>query len=347
MKKIFTALTIVAVLVALTVFAACTPDVTNKFETIDSAEEFYAYGVASIGTLLSSNGAESSTLQTVALSQTDGNDCDRPQDGTGNQYGSGQQEQQSQGLTDNVTEEQINEVNEYIALVEGLLSNGTITSQVTQSDMEGYAYKNVVSIKDFNGETISYTMYYNTVEVADKDDHDDKFELDDEQEQTFRIEGVMVVGQESYAVQGYEKSESEQDESETESVFRVELGNDSFIVLNREQESETEHGVTETEDKFVYSFYQQGRLVERTEVEYEQEEDETELVMTVTSNGTTDVLRFEEELNYNGEKCIRVYADIDGQQISFRVFVTVDEQGQPVYRYVYGNGSCDHHRYGK
>ena len=354
MKKLITALTVALVLVATLVFAACTPDTTNKLQSIDTAEEFYTYGVASMGTLLSvseTNPADG-TDQTVEqpteqpTTQPEDTTSNRPQDGTGNQHG------KDETLTDNVTDEQIELVNQYMGLVEGLLSDSLITSSITDSDLEGYTHKNVVTIKDFNGEAATYTLYYNMIEIIDfdddddDDDDDDRFERrkDNEQEQNFRIEGVMIVDETQYTVSGYEKQESEDDESETESMFRVDLGNDDYIVLMRESETETEHGATENEDKFVYSFYKQGKLTERTEVELEQEGNETELEVTVTKDGVKNLLKFEEDTDGSGKKHIKVFADIDGEVVNFKVFVTTDEAGQPVYRYVYGNGTCDRDR---
>lgn len=340
MKKILIALTVVLVLVSTLVFAACTQDTTNKLQSIDTAEEFYAYGVASMGTLLSA-----STTETSVHTMKNGDETAIQPESTGNQHGQG-----GEGLTGNVTEEQIELVNQYMALVEGLLSDSLITSSVTDSDIEGYQYKNVVTIKDFDGQSASYTLYYNMIEIADfdddDDDDDDRFERrkDNEQEQNFRIEGVMIVDEIEYTVSGYEKQESEQDESETESMFRVDLGNDDYIVLMKESESETEHGATENEDKFVYSFYKQGKLTERTEVELEQEGNETELEVSVIKDGVKNVLKFEEDTDGSGKKHIKVFADIDGEVVRFKVFVTTDEAGQPVYRYVYANGTCDRDR---
>lgn len=340
MKKILIALTVVLVLVSTLVFAACTQDTTNKLQSIDTAEEFYAYGVASMGTLL-----YASTTETSVRTMKNGDETATQPESTGNQHGQG-----GEGLTGNVTEEQIELVNQYMALVEGLLSDSLITSSVTDSDIEGYQYKNVVTIKDFDGQSASYTLYYNMIEIADfdddDDDDDDRFERrkDNEQEQNFRIEGVMIVDEIEYTVSGYEKQESEQDESETESMFRVDLGNDDYIVLMKESESETEHGATENEDKFVYSFYKQGKLTERTEVELEQEGNETELEVSIIKEGVKNVLKFEEDTDGSGKKHIKVFADIDGEVVRFKVFVTTDEAGQPVYRYVYANGTCDRDR---
>ena len=84
--------------------------------------------------------------------------------------------------------------------------------------------------------------------------------------------------------------------------------------------SETEDGENETETEYVYTVTENGRVVEQTTVGYETENGELELEMTVRANGKTDRLLFTDETEH-GERVLSVRADINGESVSFKIFV--------------------------
>lgn len=332
MKKLWIsmAIVIIACIGLGAVLTACGNNTHPNYAAgIDTPEEFYAYGVASVGTLLQT--AQQPTVASAAMQTA-------PQNGNGNN-----------GSTE-LTPEQLEKVGFYLPLVESLLQDNPIQSATTQSDREEYATKTVVTVRDWDGETAQYTMYYNTEEIAAPRDYDDDDEDDDdkdEQKAHYRISGIMIVDEQEYPVSGQMKKESEPGETEDKSFFRADLGENSVIEIRMETENEQELGEQETEQKFVHSFYQDGQLVERTVMEYEQEEDETELLVSITRDGEKRVLRFEEETAKDGTRCIRVMSNVNGEMTQFRVYVTYNEQGEPIYRYVFaGGGQYEQHRNG-
>ena len=103
------------------------------------------------------------------------------------------------------------ELDNYMALVESILSDGGFNAVAEESDRAEYAVKTVVSYRGMDGSTLSYVMYYNeTLRPDYDDDRDDR----DENEQDFSIEGVMVIDGTDYAIRGVRSTESEPGETE-------------------------------------------------------------------------------------------------------------------------------------
>lgn len=301
----------------------------NKFLQISTADDFYAYGAASVGSLLSSESggnasavsarAASAAVRAPASPSAAANAADGTSDG-------------------HLTAEQEGLVNEYLALAEGLLSDGAIEHSIAGADASsGYDYVMTVTARDLLGSSVTYTMYYDQTLTGSETD-------DGEREDSYSLEGMLVLDGVSYPVTGGKVEESESGESETELWFRAETGENSYIRVEQELESETEGGSTETEQKYIYTIWRDGALAERTTVEYESEAGELELKMTVErrlSDGSreTDVLEFERE-EEGGSTVLRVNAQMGGERVSFRVYI---ENG--TYRYVFSdNTSSDHSR---
>lgn len=282
----------------------------NKFEEITDADSFYAYGAASVGSILASEvgGAEAALNAATFSASTYGN-------------GSGGREWQIQA------------VNRYMPLVESLLSDSAIVGAAVQP-AEGYDFGMTVSYKDLLGNTVGYTMYYNKQFVGSETD-------EDEYEENYSIVGVLIVDGVSYPVEGEYETETSSDESGDELRFRAYTSADrrSYIEVEQEYETESEDGETETEKEYVYSVYIDGEMTERTEVEYEREGDELEVKLTYESGGVKDELVFESI----GEALLEVRGKIDDEDVRFRIRV---EQGQ--YRYEFEDGtSSDFDRFGK
>ena len=300
----------------------------NKFLQISTADDFYAYGAASVGSLLSSeSGGNASAVSARAASAASASAAPAAAadaaDGTSDGH---------------LTAEQEGLVNEYLALAEGLLSDGAIEHSIAGADASsGYDYVMTVTARDLLGSSVTYTMYYDQTLTGSETD-------DGEREDSYSLEGMLVLDGVSYPVTGGKVEESESGESETELWFRAETGENSYIRVEQELESETEGGSTETEQKYIYTIWRDGALAERTTVEYESEAGELELKMTVErrlSDGSreTDVLEFERE-EEGGSTVLRVNAQMGGERVSFRVYI---ENG--TYRYVFSdNTSSDHSR---
>ena len=280
----------------------------NKFDVITDANSFYAYGAASVGTMLSSRSSAGSEVAALAYSKS-------PSYG-----GSGAQSNQNR-------EGQIETINKYMSLVESHLSDSAIVGSAIVG-AEGYDYGMTVSYKDLLGGTVSYTMYYDKIFLNGEVD-------DGEREENYSITGVLIVDGAKYPVEGKYESEVSADETGDELEFRAYTSADrrSYIEVKQEYESETEGGKGETEKEYVYTVFTNGRQSEKTEVKYEQEDGETELELIVQSDGIRDELRFT-GTSSGGEGVIFAEGRLNGQSVRFKVRVT---QGQ--YHYEFEDGS--------
>ena len=274
----------------------------NKFAGITNADSFYAYGAASVGSLLAS---ENDTSPVRAM-----------KDGAARE------------------EKHIETVNRYMALVEGLLSEDAIEATAVEGNEE-YRYGMKIGYTDLLGNAAHYTLYYNKHFLSAE-------QKEDEKEEEYAIEGVLVAEGRIYPVSGNYETESEEDETEGELFFRAYLdeAKSSYIEVTQEYESENEDGEQEVEREYVYSRYENGKRVERTTVEYESEEGELELKLTIEQENVRDELVFE-SARRDGETVLLAEGKLSGEDVRFIVYIR--EGG---YHYVFDDGSSsDHDRY--
>lgn len=274
----------------------------NKFADITNADSFYAYGAASVGSLLAS---ESDTSPVRAM-----------KDGAAQE------------------EKHIETVNRYMALVEGLLSEDAIETTAAEGAY-GFEYGMKIGYTDLLGNAAYYTLYYNKHFLSSEQE-------EDETEEEYAIEGVLVAEGKTYPVSGNYETESEEDETEGELFFRAYLDDakNSYIEVTQEYESEHEDGGQEVEREYVYSRYENGKRVERTTVEYESEEGELELKLTIEQENVRDELVFE-SARRGGETVLLAEGKLSGEDVRFTVYIR--EGG---YHYVFEDGSSsDHDRY--
>ncbi len=285
-------------------------DGDNKFEEITDAQSFYAYGAASVGSILSSSDSQSVEAATSIMPASGGN-----YDG---------------GSGNNGAAERLGDINRYMALVESLLSDGAIKGNAVESVGE-YDFGMSVIHTDLLGNTVTYTMYYDKEYVGGGTD-------DGETESNYSITGVLIVDDKSYPVEGTYETETEEEDGESEEEnelrFKAYTSDDrsSYIEVRQETESETEGGSTETETEYVYSVYSGGRLDETTVIKYEKEDDELEIAMSVEKDGQRDELIFATPEGGDG-KTIVARGFIGGRQVSFSVRIS---EGN--YHYEFSDG---------
>lgn len=310
------------VILALTLTAALTcgllacgrsnPDSANgKFDELTTTESVYGFSAASAGILISSmsDGAVQ-PAQMKALSRTS---VQAPSETLPNREG--------RAAASDAPD--IAELNRYMALVESLLSDGGFQVQSQTSDRPEYGEKMVVSYRDMQGNTLQYTMYYNQILVEAKDWDDDE-----DDEETYAIEGVMTVEGTDYEIRGERKNESEPGESESETEFRVRLSETRYMTV--EQSLETEDG--ETEQEYSYSIFENRKLVEKSSFSYESERGEDELKMRSFRDGQSQTLYFERE-TVRGEERIRLRIGEGQNSRSYIVRIETDESGNRRYTY--------------
>ena len=335
-----------------------TPSVSNKFAQITDAASFYAYGAASVGTLL----ASSDSMPTVRkLSDS------LP---TVRKLSASLPTVRKLSASAETEKSRLTTVNRYMSLVESLLSEQNIVSNMISGE-RGYRYGMNVKHTDLHGNEISYRLYYDkyptTTESEDKNYYginlndkiselkisdgespdykayngykiDNAYNIDkndDKIEKDYSIKGILLIGGAEFFVEGVYETENDGGESESELYFKAFTNAEktSYIEVRQKHERETKSDETEIEQEYVYSVYVDGVLTERTEIEYETEKDELELKMSVTKGGETETLLFKGEFE-NGERILRARGKVNGQTVSFRVYVLNDG-----YRYVFDDGS--------
>ena len=187
------------------------------------------------------------------------------------------------------------ELDGYMGLVDSFLNGSGYSVEVTNSDRAEYDEMMKISYSGLNGST-KYEMHYNKMLIPDFDD-DDRWE--DEEEEEYAIEGVLVIDGMEYPVQGVREIERERNEYESETQFRVTLENGRSVWVEQSESSEKD----EHELEYSYLIRENGRVVERSSFSFEEEKGETELEMIAEKNGKRESFSFEKE-SYRGREYI-------------------------------------------
>lgn len=293
---------------------------SGTVDSVDTADEFYAYGAASVGSLLAAAAPATAQAQYFAAGLRILSSATAPLQLTANE----------QQVADTV--------NGYLGLVEGLLSEEAIAYTAVQLEQEefGFPFRMTVTVQDMLGGAEEYTMYYNKVLTESETDGD-------ETEEEYAIDGILLVDGEQYPVKGEKETETEEDESELSLSFIAYRPDDrdrKIPYLRMEQETE-EEVEGETEKSFLYTLYDEnGRETETTAVEYEHdpEDGELELKIVVKRGDREDELRFRRK---DGQKnVLETEAKIDGEDYTFTVTI---QDGKYHYQFRDGN-SYDENR---
>ncbi len=184
------------------------------------------------------------------------------------------------------------DINPYMLTMESMLKNNfnpefTLTKD---ADYLNVTYDYLMEVRSLNS---AYEFYYNEV---DKISNDSPFDDDeDEIEQEFHVEGVVIIDQIPYQVRGDKEIEIENDESEYELTLRITIDDSSYLLFEEEKESET----NENEQSYTYSYYLNNRLISSTQLEFEEERGQKETVINYeeTNNYEASYLLFLDNSN--------------------------------------------------
>lgn len=232
--------------------------------------------------------------------------------------------------------DQAEKFNEYFTALDSFLGEDVVSTTTAPNTNADYEYETqmIVNGKDFNGETVTYTMYYTeTLVKAD--------ESEGESESQYQLTGVMVVDGADYHLEGERSLETEENESETELKIRAYADiSDKTSFVQMEQEYSVEEGETETE--YVYSVYSNGELLEQTAVEFETENKnnkiETEYELEFRSGASKGKYVVEREVKDNKSE-IKVKYNINGETGVFHIREITAENGDKKYEYSFSDGS--------
>ena len=241
--------------------------------------------------------------------------------------------------------EQTERFNEYFTALDSFLGDDIVSTTTEPNTDENYEYETKMTIngKDFNGESVKYTMYYTeTLVKADADNEEAEADSDGEDEETeseYQLVGVMVIDGVDYYLEGERSEETEKDESETELKIRAYADKtDKTSYIQMEQEYSVEDGETETE--YVYSIYVNGELSEQTAVEFETESKngkvETKYELEFRSGSSKGKYVVEREVKDN-KISMKVHYHIDGKTGVFHIREVIDGNGHKQYEYAFSD----------
>lgn len=259
-------------------------------DTPASSESVYGVSAATAGMLIQSMEAGSPASRTPETTEPSGSDSDTQQ--------TPQETPEQQPTEPAAPETSVSafpELDGYMGLVDSFLNGSGYSVEVTNSDRAEYDEMMKISYSGLNGST-KYEMHYNKMLIPDFDD-DDRWE--DEEEEEYAIEGVLVIDGMEYPVQGVREIERERDEYESETQFRVTLEDGRSVWVEQSESSEKD----EHELEYSYLIRENGRVVERSSFSFEEEKGETELEMLAERNGKRESFSFEKE-TYRGREYI-------------------------------------------
>lgn len=258
-------------------------------DTPASSESVYGVSAATAGMLIQSMEAGSPASRTPETTEPSGSDQN------GETQETPQETPEQQPTEPETSASAFPELDGYMGLVDSFLNGSGYSVEVTNSDRAEYDEMMKISYSGLNGST-KYEMHYNKMLIPDFDD-DDRWE--DEEEEEYAIEGVLVIDGMEYPVQGVREIERERDEYESETQFRVTLEDGRSVWVEQSESSEKD----EHELEYSYLIRENGRVVERSSFSFEEEKGETELEMLTEKNGKRESFSFEKE-SYRGKEYI-------------------------------------------
>ena len=263
---------------------------------------------------------------------------------------------QSPAYGSELTEEEKQMLMEQLAVLENFIGDNavTVTEALVGEDSAYfgiYEYSMIIATNDLSGVRHTFEMYYNQTYLGTEIDYDDDKPFfgqnggDFEQEESFRLDGVVLYQEIEYQLTGIKEIETEVEHGQTETETKIEIivKKDVGEYVRFEQEMSTE--ADETEQEFSYEYYQNGRKVKEFSLEIGVENGKKEMEMTSIENGKTFKVEYEEKRAANGKDFIE--AEVVQNGVKTEVIITVEGAGteEDPYRYVYRHGDDDWFEY--
>lgn len=172
--------------------------------------------------------------------------------------------------TRTIDEKTIDQIDHYFGILEYYLDGGKIANDVEPSDYldeEGNkVYEHMVKymMPSLDGNVL-YTFHYNETLTEEEIE-------DDEHEQEFSIEGIMIFEDKTMTVSGKKEIEIEEDEVEISYKFYSKIDDDNYVEVKYEKDVEDD----EQEEKFFIKAVKDG-VTHESKIKLELEDDEHEL----------------------------------------------------------------------
>lgn len=229
------------------------------------------------------------------------------------------------------TEAEIQEITKYLEQIDFILMNDNqFKKESVASDREEYAYKDLITFSDFDGNAQTYALYYSSIqEQQDIDIDDDEDEIEVEQ----RIEGIAVFGEATYDFKCNIEREEEVGEKEESVTFTIYQSVNSYIRVEQEMEVEADEYSTE----YHYTIVENGSKIYDYRLDYEEEQENGKLEKEIELKLDSKKFKIKEENRNDGDYLRVKYVNTnDETQYSVlfkKVVETVD--GATVVHYEY------------
>ena len=268
----------------------------NKFAQVNNAETFFAYSAASVGDLLSTSYTTNCSVMANSMSVRT---C------------------VSQAKESNLVSAQTEIIDRYMSLVTNLFGSSKIESNIAEGDIN-YQFAMNIHYTNLNGEVVFFKMLFNKRLLGEEKE-------EDEVEQSYAIDGILLKENEKYHIEGLHKVENENGESESEMFFKAFLNSEktSYIEVQQNFEIENEDGENEIEQEFIYSLYNNGKVVEKNTIKYESEDNELSLRMHIITERGTNILLFNYERIKN-KNVLHVVGNIGDESINYYIYFKQD-----------------------
>ena len=124
------------------------------------------------------------------------------------------------------------EIEKYLAMMEELMaSNGGIDIVSEPSDKEEYNNKITITTKNLQNEEAVYLLYYNETVISEVEDDEDG-----DVEEVKKITGIAISNGKEYILEGETEIETENDEKEKETYFKIIEDENNYVLVKEEFE---------------------------------------------------------------------------------------------------------------
>lgn len=238
------------------------------------------------------------------------------------------------------TEAEIQEITQYLEQIDFILMNDNqFKKESVASDREEYAYKDLITFSDFDGEAQTYALYYSSIQekqdIDVDDDHDDDDDIDEtETEVKQKIEGIAVYGDVTYDFKCKINREEEVGEKEESVTFTLYQSVNSYIRVEQEMEMEDDEYSTE----YRYTIVENGTKIYDYRLDYEEEQENGKLEKEIELKLDSKKFKIKEETRDDGSYLRVKYIDSQNEiqySILFKKVVeTVNDTTVVHYEYI-------------
>lgn len=215
-------------------------------------------------------------------------------------------------------------IEKYLAMMEELMgNNGGINIVSLTSDKPEYENMVVVTTKNLQDEETIYSLYYNETIINELDDDDD------EAKEVKKITGIALANGKEYTLEGKTEVETEKDESEKETYFKIIEDKNNYVIVEEEFEQE----LNELEREYKYVVVSNGKKVSELEFELEQENGELSVEVKEMTKDAKTSYKFKVMENGNN-KYIKVEIKNGTQTTKIKARIVYDTETN-TYKYDY------------